>query len=579
MKKNVYLPSKKSKDTCDLEDEIINKNCKPRLFVRLIKKNTRNINSIFKIEKNAFEGKNLLNYWSLVPYFQVGHIFGLFENNSLKGFAIFTRMWDNPKRVYLVEIGIDDECQGNGYGSFLLLKSFFHLQDNGISTVCLTVDPNNKRNLHFYEKFGFEVVESRKNEYGQGLDRLFIELDLEKWVGKKQKFDHKKAICSLSTDNLLHNLKTIQEAAPHAKIMAILKSNAYGHGRIPVSKILEKNKVGALGLTSIYDAIKLREEGINTQITLIEGVFSREELELAAENGFYVVFHDYDQIGWLNEGPLPCKLHAWLKIDTGMGRLGFAPKKAEKVMNELSQNRSIYQPIGILSHFACADNPEHPLNTEQKEAFLDFIEKCPPESEKCFCNSAAIFAFPEMQFDWVRPGLALYGGNPFPRDSVSDIANDLEKDLKQKLRPVMTFKTKLWKIKIKAEGENAGGYGAEYLCSKGSRIGIAPVGYSHGYPRTTQNDRNVLINETLCPVIRPVMMDMTLIDLSNCPDAEIGNDVILWGEGLPIEDVATDSGRISYDLLCGVGVDRHTKIMFEWKPKHAKSPYQIKRTR
>lgn len=461
----------------------------------------------------------------------------------------------------MVEIGINHESQGNGYGSYLILKTLLYLKDNGFSFVCLTVDPENERNLHFYKKFGFEKVEERKNEYGQGRDRFLYELDLVKWIGNKKAV--RKAICTLSTENLLHNLAMIKKTAPGAKVMAILKSNAYGHGRILVSEKLEKH-VGAFGLTSIDDAMKLRDKGINTPITLIEGVLNREELELSSEYGFYVVFHDEDHIGWLRQAPLPCKLHAWLKIDTGMGRLGFSPEKAAEVMKELSENPSIYQPVGIMSHFACADDPNHPLNKKQIQTFLKFI-KNHHKSEKCFCNSAALFAFPKMQFDWVRPGLALYGGNPFSKQSDSPRTKKLESRINSELKPVMTFKTKLYKIKIKKNNEYAGSYGADNPCSEGMRVGIIPVGYSHGYPRSTHDDRKVLIKGKLCRVIPPVMMDMTLVDLTNCPDAEANDTVILWGEDLPIEDVAIDSGRISYELFCAVGVDRHSKIMFEWK--------------
>jgi len=387
-----------------------------------------------------------------------------------------------------------------------------------------------------------------------------------------------KALCTYSKKNLLHNLNVIKAELKNAhprdthkvKIMAIIKSNAYGHGCIPVSKILDK-EVDAFGIILIEDALKLRDEGISKPIVLLEGVFNRRELEMAAEYGFHVVFHDDDHIDWLYENPLPRKLHAWLKIDTGMGRLGFSLENADEAMRKLKNNSSIYErSIRIMSHFACADNPEHSLNNVQIKEFRKFIKKY-DDCEKCFCNSAGIFAFPKMHYDWVRPGIALYGGNPFPVNSTSPLASALENKLKSQLKPVMTFKTKLYKIKEKTtDGQNAGGYGAGSLCSKGMRVGIVPVGYSHGYPRSTQNGRVVRINNTNCRMISQVMMDMMLVDLSDCPDAQVDNDIILWGDGLPIEDVAGDSGRISYDLLCGVGVDHHNKIVYSWDDTSSK---------
>jgi alanine racemase len=545
---------------------------------------------ILNIDQDAF-GENLLNYWSLVPYFQIGHIFGLFVNNSLKGFAIFTKMWDNPKRVYLVEIGVNKESQGNGYGSYLLLNSILYLKDNGISTVCLTVDPDPKKpNLYFYTKFGFKKVEERKDEYGHGLDRFFLELDLATWMEKMQKSDNKMAMCILSADNLLLNLTTIKKKTPNTKIMAIIKSNAYGHGRISVAKILLKNEthVDGFGLNSINDAVSLRNvidkirdaRDVNDiPITLIEGVFNPQELICAAETNLSVVFPSERQIAWLQESHLPCKIRAWLKLNTGMNRLGFSPERAESVMEILSNHDSIEQPVGIMSHFACADNPDHPLNVKQISVFRSFIKKY-HDNPKCFCNSAALFAFPEMHYDWVRPGLALYGGSPF--EGVTAASLDL--------KPVMTFKSKLSELKKIKKGETGGGYNADFICPEDMMVGIASVGYSHGYPRVKpkkrrghffgaifefilqtlgipiyQKERRVLINGVSCPVIEPVMMDMINIDLRNCPDAKVGDEVIFWGDGLPIEDVASDSGRISYDLFCGVGVDRHSKITFEWE--------------
>ena len=162
--------------------ELINKVKEQKLDVQLIQKNEENIETMLKIDYEAFN-ENLLSNWSLVPYIRYGQVFGLFARNTLKGFAIFVRAWENPKLAYLVEIAIERESQGKGYGYYLLLQSLLHLKKNELSIVVLTVDPNNSRARHIYcDKFGFEFVEYRENEYGQGHDRMFLRLDLENWA-------------------------------------------------------------------------------------------------------------------------------------------------------------------------------------------------------------------------------------------------------------------------------------------------------------------------------------------------------------------------------------------------------------
>jgi ribosomal-protein-alanine N-acetyltransferase len=153
-----------------------------KLNVRLIYKNEKDLETILKIDSDAFNG-NILNRWSLVPYIRYGCVFGLFDCNSLRGFVIFMRVWDDPERAYLVEIAIEKESQGEGYGHYLFSQSLLHLQKSGFSSVTLTVDPDNVRARHIYcDKFGFEIAEYRENEYGNGRDRLYLKLDLENWM-------------------------------------------------------------------------------------------------------------------------------------------------------------------------------------------------------------------------------------------------------------------------------------------------------------------------------------------------------------------------------------------------------------
>lgn len=357
----------------------------------------------------------------------------------------------------------------------------------------------------------------------------------------------KKAHCTLSTANLLYNFNVLQDMAPNSKIMAIVKANAYGHGLIAVSQRL-KDHVDAFGVASIYEAMELRQAGVKTPITLLEGVFAPEEFYLASEHGFSVVFHSDQQISWLaGQKKLPNKLHSWLKLNTGLGRLGYSPNMAKQKLEELSHSSSIDQPVGIISQSACSNKPSNRMNAKQISVFRKFVKNY--NGEKSFCNSAAIYAFPDMHYDWVRPGLALYGVSPLTgrENAFPD------------LKPVMTFQTELIAIHELKRGEKVG-YCPQFKCREDMKVGIAAVGYSEGYPLPLKGEGFVLIKESRCPLIGRVTMNMIAINLHNCVDAEEGDKVTLWGEGLPIEEVSAFS-LLPYALLTGVHENR---VRFEW---------------
>lgn len=357
----------------------------------------------------------------------------------------------------------------------------------------------------------------------------------------------RKTVCTLSTANLLHNLNVIKATAPKSKVMAMVKANAFGHGIRSVSLRLEGH-VDALGVASIDEALALRKVGVTTPITLIEGVFSADELRTAAEQKFPVVFHSDHQLKWLAQAKVAAPLYAWLKIDTGMGRLGFSLDKAREALKAMSESASIIQPVGVMSHFACADNPSHPMNAKQIAAFKDFIKD--HSGTKSFCNSASLFAFPDMHFDWVRPGLALYGASPLAERSAESLG----------LLPVMTFKTELIAIQNFKRGDTVG-YGADFICPEDMPVGIAAVGYGDGYPRRIRTGMPVLVNGKRCSLVGRVSMDMMAIDLRACPDADVGNLVTLWGEGLPVNDLEGYCDHVSYDLLTSV----QNRVRFEWE--------------
>ena len=367
----------------------------------------------------------------------------------------------------------------------------------------------------------------------------------------------RRAIAILSTENLLHNLQIIRNSAPNSKIMAMLKGNAFGHGLRSVASRLEKH-VENLGVASIEDALALRKIGINSPITLTEGVFEADELLIASAQRFEVVFHDQSQINWLEASRLPLPLKIWIKVDTGMGRVGFSGEQVEIIHERLATNMQVLQPIGIMSHFACADKLDHPMNQIQMNAFHKFAHQLP--GPKSFCNSSAIFHFPVAQYDVVRPGLALYGISPISGKSGADIH----------LKPVMTLKSRLVAVRKFKKGSCIG-YESKFTCPEDMQVGVIAMGYGDGYPRLAQNGTPVLVDNIKCKIVGRVSMDMMSVDLRTAPHAQVGDPVVLWGNSLPLEEVASYTPKSPYDLITGI----QQRVNFYWtmaaEPSQAKA--------
>jgi alanine racemase len=354
------------------------------------------------------------------------------------------------------------------------------------------------------------------------------------------------AIAILSTENLHHNLRTLRALTPHATMIAMIKANAYGHGLRSVAMRLESG-VESLGVASIDEALALRKVGIKIPITLMEGVFEPDEFLIASCQKFHVVIHNHIQVEWLQATILPAPLKIWLKVDTGMGRLGFTPHEATAIYKQLSLHPKIHQPIGLISHFACSEDKAHPLNIQQMQTFKEFIKDLP--GPKSFANSAAMINFPESHFDTVRPGLALYGVSPCPGISAAFLG----------LKPVMTLQTRLIAIRQMNKGSTLG-YGALFKCPEDMPVGVIAMGYGDGYPRTAAEGTPILVNGKRCQLVGRVSMDMATIDLRPFPSAKVGDAVTLWGEGLPLEDVAIHTAHTPYDILCGV----QSRVKFHW---------------
>ena len=343
---------------------------------------------------------------------------------------------------------------------------------------------------------------------------------------------------------LAHNFSVARRAAPNSRVMAVVKANAYGHGAVPVSRALAG--ADAFAVASVEEAMQLREAGIRQDIVLLEGVFEPAELELAVSHEFQVVIHSPQQMRWLEASRCAASVCLWLKLNTGMNRLGFSPRDALPVWQRL-QRLSCVQSAALrwMSHLACADEYHNPATSAQLNRFVETLQFADSmqgvRAERSLANSAALLTRPDTHFDWVRPGIMLYGASPMAPGY----------EARFDLRPVMTLESRLIAVHELRKGD-AIGYGQSWTCPEHMPVGVVAIGYGDGYPRHAPSGTPVLVNGNKVPLVGRVSMDMLCVDLRDQPQAKCGDPVILWGEGLPVERIAEQAGTISYELLCGV---------------------------
>jgi alanine racemase len=335
---------------------------------------------------------------------------------------------------------------------------------------------------------------------------------------------------------LNNNLAVVRRLAPNCRVMAAVKANAYGHGLVLVARALVD--IDALGVARIEEGIALRAAGITKPVLLLEGVFSAEQLTLAARHQFEIVVHSFEQIAMLGQYAGAHRFAVWLKLDTGMNRLGFKLADFGAAHTAITGCRSVGQ-LRLMTHFASAERPDDATTTLQLDRFRTFADSLGLECS--IANSAGLVAWPDARAAWVRPGLMLYGISPFAHISAASLG----------LRPVMTLSTQLIAVRESTEGEGVG-YNATWHSQRRSRIGVAAIGYGDGYPRGVRNGTPVLVNGREAPIAGRVSMDMATIDVTDLPDAKVGDEVILWGEGLPVERVASHADTIGYELICRV---------------------------
>lgn len=356
-----------------------------------------------------------------------------------------------------------------------------------------------------------------------------------------------KAVIDLAA--LRHNLRTIKSIASGSKVMAVVKANAYGHGLVQIAKALV-NDADMFAVATVQEALSLRKAEIKTPILLLEGIFNAKDLELVVEHDLEVVLHHWPQIEALQNFKTDKQIKVWVKLDSGMHRLGFALQDLALIESTLAEISCLANPIRLMSHFASADDPEDDFSTTQLEAFDQATKHI--TTEKSMANSAGILTQKDAHYDWVRPGLLLYGCSPLIGSEASEY----------NLKPVMSLESQILAIKPIKRGESTG-YGRHWFADRDTYLGLVAIGYGDGYPRHAKNGTPVWVNGRIVPLVGRVSMDMLAVDLGpDCQDV-VGDRVVLWGKELPAERVAPHADTIPYTLFCGVT----KRVRFYYKDK------------
>jgi alanine racemase len=336
---------------------------------------------------------------------------------------------------------------------------------------------------------------------------------------------------------LKHNLAVARRHADAggARIFSVIKANAYGHGLLPAARALAGLTDG-FALLELSEAARLREEGIREPILLLEGFFRPDDLEAVAELGLIPAIHRLDQLEAIEAAALPVKLPVFIKFNSGMHRLGFTPETWPAARDFLAQAKGI-GPVAYMTHFAEADS-ELGI-TWQLERFQEWSTGW--TGDVSLANSATLLRYPEGVRGWVRPGIMLYGGSPFPEVTAEALG----------LKPVMTLESEIIAVQQVAAGERVG-YGGTFTAGRPSRIGVVACGYADGYPRHAPCGTPILVDGRPTGTAGRVSMDMLFCDLTDLPESGIGSRVTLWGEGLSADAVAAAAGTISYELFCAL---------------------------
>lgn len=347
------------------------------------------------------------------------------------------------------------------------------------------------------------------------------------------------AYAVLDLDAVSHNLTVVRRYAPNSKIMAVIKANGYGHGLLRIAQAAQE--ADGFAVARIEEAIQLREAGFKQRIVLLEGFSCEEELAALWQYQLEAVIHCVEQIDLLEhcKPAKTCTVTVWLKLDSGMNRLGFKSADFALAYQRLTACLAADSKINLITHLANADDKNDAKTLAQIQLFKETVRDF--KGERSIANSAGLLAWTESLTDWVRPGLMLYGISPFAQQTGEQLG----------LKPVMNLYSRLIAVKQINPGETVG-YSGTWVCDKPTRMGVVAIGYGDGYPRYAKNGTPVLVNGQRVSLIGRVSMDMITVDLSSQPQAKLGDEVKLWGEDLPVEEIALSADTIPYTLVCGI---------------------------
>ncbi|PKG99404.1 alanine racemase [Paraglaciecola sp. MB-3u-78] len=336
------------------------------------------------------------------------------------------------------------------------------------------------------------------------------------------------------------NCRLAQTLAPHSKTVAVVKADAYGHGAVEVTKALEP-QVEMFTVSCLEEALILRENGLKKPILLLEGCFDIGELKIALDNQCEIIVHSRLQLEQLLNTRLKTPLNIWLKIDTGMHRLGILPKEVESIYAKLVESSNVNN-IVLMTHFAHADAVGGAHTAKQISQFETCIQPIVAHAnhkvELSMANSAALLAWQQTRVDWNRPGIMLYGLSPFAETIEEATA----------LIPAMNFESQVIALREILTGESVG-YGCTWTAQRPSVIATIAVGYGDGYPRTAKSGTPVLINNQRAPLAGRVSMDLISVDVTELANVQLGDKAVLWGKTLSANEVASWADTIGYELV------------------------------
>ena len=343
---------------------------------------------------------------------------------------------------------------------------------------------------------------------------------------------HRRTRATIDLAAIRANLTLACETVPGAQAVAVIKANAYGHGMLAVAAALE-DSAAAFGVATIDEAMVLRAAGVDKEVLVLEGVSSADAIREAEAAGLTLMINSPEQV----EMALASNVHAWIKVDTGMHRLGIQPSDLTDTLERLRAS-----PVAVdvvCTHLACADDLDNEATPRQIDIFNACTDGC--GLPRSIANSAAILGWPASHTEWIRPGNMLYGSSPF----IADV------EAASGLRPAMTFEAEVIAVRDVPAGDSVG-YGARWTATRPSRIATLAAGYADGYPRHAPNGTPTFVNGTVAPLAGTVSMDMITIDVTDHAGVAIGDVVELWGRNVSVNDVAARAGTISYDLLTAV---------------------------